>query len=333
MEGNVRALLPFCAALLVCALGWPAAAATLGAQSSQARVEAALQNILDLQRPGQAGYATAWDGNKYVQCSSAPRGGMRCEAAGALMQPSLQAVLTPERVQRLQALGWRLDPHFGNYVQTFGAAAAPRDVATAVVEALEAGYDADILHVEVATDWLPSEPCPPRNGPSQNLAGMINNAPAMAASGIHACAYAPAPKPTPVIGSAALLVELYGPRTTAEIQRLRVNLARKVFVVFDTEIGYVQCQPQTAPDLIYCEAESPQSWAALSAVLTPERLAKLHAAGYADPGRAPNYWKNYPLEQYDDAAIANEVITLLHDIYGYTGAEQLRIQTEAGREP
>jgi hypothetical protein len=321
----------FCAALTA-----PAAAGAAPEDTSPPavmRVAAALQNIMALQRPGQDGYATAWDGNKYVQCARAPRGGLRCEAAGARLQPSLQAVLSPERVSRLLALGWRLDPHFGNYAQSFSAAMSVGQVAAALVDALEAGYDADTLHLEVASDWLASEPCPPRNGPSQNLAGMVNDAPAMSATAIHACAYAPAAPPTPSAGSAELLVELYGPRATAEIQRLRVNLARKVFVVFDAGIGYVQCEPQTSPDLIYCEAQSPQSWAALSSVLTPDRLAKLHAAGYADPGRAPNYWKNYPLGAYDDAAIAREVITLLHDGYGYTGAEQLKIGTEAGREP
>jgi type III secretion system-like peptide-binding chaperone len=141
------------------------------------------------------------------------------------------------------------------------------------------------------------------------------------------------PKPMPSAGSAELLIELYGPRTTAEIRRLRDNLERKVFVVFDVGIGYIQCQPQNAPDVIYCEAQSPGSSAALASVLTPDRVAKLRSAGYADPGRSPNYWKDYPLDNYDDAVIAKEVITLLHDVYGYTGSEQLTIKTEAGREP
>lgn len=139
--------------------------------------------------------------------------------------------------------------------------------------------------------------------------------------------------PPPAAGSAELLVDLYGPRATAEIQRLRANLERRVFVVFDTGIGYVQCEPQTPPDEIYCEAQSPQSWPALASVLTPDRLARLHAAGYADPGAAPNYTKDYPLAKYDDATIARQVITLLHDVYGYNGDEQLTIKTEAGREP
>ena len=88
-------------------------------QTSKARVEASLQNILNLDRPGQDGYATIWDGNKYVQCKRLPDRGLRCEAAGALTQPSLERVLTPERVGQLAALGWRLDPSFGNNVQTF----------------------------------------------------------------------------------------------------------------------------------------------------------------------------------------------------------------------
>jgi hypothetical protein len=221
-----------------------------------------------------------------VQCGLAARGGYRCEAAGATLQPSLQSVLTPERVKRLTALGWRLDPHFGNYVQTFPASSTAGQVAFAAVLALETGYDVEnLIGLEVETDWLPSEPCPPRNGFSQNLAGMINNAPAMAATAIRACDYAP-PQATPNAGSAELLTQLYGPRVTAEIQRLRVNLRRNVFAVFDAGIGYIQCEPQTSPDVIYCEAQSPASWAALSSVLTPERLARLHGAGYADPGRA-----------------------------------------------
>jgi len=141
------------------------------------------------------------------------------------------------------------------------------------------------------------------------------------------------PNPSPSEGSAQLLVDLDGPRATAEIQRLRANLWRNVFVVFDAGVGYIQCEPQTAPDVIYCEAQSAESSPALASVLTPDRVARLHVAGYADPGRAQNYAKTYPLDKYDDAAIAREVITLLHDAYGYNGAEQLTIKTEAGREP
>ena len=129
-------------------------------------------------------------------------------------------------------------------------------------------------------------------------------------------------------GSTAELIDLYGARVTGEIQRLRVNLDRHVFVAFETQIGYVQCAPQTSPAAIYCEAQSADSWPALASVLSPDRVARLHAAGFADPGRAPNYWKIYPADQVDDAAIAREVLTILHDVYGYTGLPKLGVKTE-----
>ena len=62
-------------------------------QASKSRVEAALENIMTLDRPGQNGYATIWDGNKYVQCSRLADRSLRCEAAGTLMQPSLDDVV------------------------------------------------------------------------------------------------------------------------------------------------------------------------------------------------------------------------------------------------
>ena len=86
---------------------------------SKPRILTALENIMNLDRPGQDGFATIWDGNKYVQCGRMFDRSLRCEAAGTLMQPSLGNVLTPERVGRLAALGWRLDSRFGNYVRDF----------------------------------------------------------------------------------------------------------------------------------------------------------------------------------------------------------------------
>jgi hypothetical protein len=115
---------------------------------------------------------------------------------------------------------------------------------------------------------------------------------------------------------------------TAEIQRLRVNRQRQVFAVFEAGIGYVQCRPDSLPPTIYCEAQSAESWEALESVLTPERVNRLHGLGFADPGRAPNYWKNYPIDQLDDASIARELLTVLHDVYGYSGQPPLKVKTE-----
>jgi hypothetical protein len=305
-----------------------------GAPASDDTVEAAITTIRDLDRPGRDSFATVWDGNKYVQCRRMKDGTLRCEAAGSLMQPSLERVLTSERVERLAALGWTLDPSFGNYVQSFSATRSAKDIAEMLRAALAQGYDADVRNLETATISIPSEACPPRNGPSQNLAGVINTAPAMKATAIHACAYKPkddaSAKKLGPSSTVADLIALYGPAVATEIRRLRVNLHRRVFAVFDTGLGYVQCEPQTQPRGFYCEAQSADSWPALAAVLTPERIARLHAAAFADPGRAPNYSKTYAADTTTDTGLAAEVLTILHDVYGYYGASKLKVITEEG---
>jgi hypothetical protein len=302
-------------------------------QTSQPRIGAALDNITNLNRPGQDGYAAIWDGNKYVQCRRLADRSLRCESAGTLMQSSLEHVLTAERVARLIALGWRLDPSFGNYVQVFPADAPSSLVADKIVQVLGEAYDANVAELEVQSTWVPSEPCPPRNGPSQNLAGIVNDAPSMAATAVHTCVYKPQADLGPNLpaSSAAELIGFYGAKVTAEIQRLRVNARRRVFAVFEAGIGYVQCQPDISPPTIYCEAQSAESWEALASVLTRERVHRLHELGFADPGRAPNYSKTYATDQIDDIAIASELLTVLHDIYGYTGQPTLKIKTEEAR--
>lgn len=314
-------------------LGVPGAGFVGLCQASQPGVEAALTNIMTLHRPGQDGLATIWDGNKYVQCRWMPERALRCEAAGALMQPSLGRVLSPERIARLAALGWHLDPGFGNYVQTFPSGLPVSQVADRVLQALKDGYDADLTSLEILSDWIKSSPCPPRNGPSQNLAGMINDSLAMAATAVRGCAYRPAPDhgPASLVHAAADLINIYGARVSGEVQRLRVNIDRRIFFVLDTGGGYVQCGSQSSPRAIYCEAQSPDSWPVLARILTPDRVARLRRAGFADPGRTPNYTKIYPLDDFSDAAISDELLTILHDVYGYNGSPKLGFNTEKGR--
>ena len=302
------------------------------AQTDPQKVEAAIATIRALERPGRDNLATVWDGNKYVQCRIMRDRSLLCEAAGNLMQPSMERILTPERIGRLAAMGWQLDPSFGNYTETFSPEMSALEIAGKILEALSQGYDADTRNLEVETSSIRSEPCPPRNGPSQNLAGMISDAPSMRAVSIHACAYAPAdsgpPRKLGPDATAADLIQLYGPRVTVEIQRLRVNMRRHAYAVFDAGLGYVQCGTDSEPDGFYCEAQSADSWPALAAVLTDARIARLHALGFADPGRAPNYSKTYPAKDTNDSDLANEVLTILHDVYGYYGATKLAVETE-----
>lgn len=224
---------------------------TAFAEPSRDTVAAAISVIRELDRPGRITLAAVWDGNKYVQCRLTIDNVVLCEAAGSLMQISLQRVLTPQRVARLTAMGWSLDPSFGNFVKTFAPTATADTIADDALAALEQGYGADMQNLEVETTSVKRQACPPRNGPSQNLAGIINDAPSMAAVAIRACAYRPngdgqirklGPQST-----VADLIALYGPLVTSEVRRLRINMHRKVFVVFDAGLGYMQCRPETKP--------------------------------------------------------------------------------------
>lgn len=294
-----------CAALVASSLQCGALDAA-EAQTAASLIDEALQNITSLVRPGRVGYATTWDGNKYVQCRRQSDKAVRCEAAGASMQPSLRSVLTGERLDRMANHGWMLDPSFGNYVRTFSAETPTANIAQAIVSVLREAYNANLARLEFSTTWIADVPCPPRNGPSQNLAGLVNDASAMRAVVIHSCSYTAQSEITQKTTSAAELIAVYGAITVAEIQRLRINANRPVYVVFDAGIGYVQCAPQTMPLAIYCEAQSAESWPALSSILTPERVALLHKAGYADPGRVPNYSKTYIADRQSDTDIASE---------------------------
>jgi hypothetical protein len=298
------------------------------AQTNAARIDDALQNITTLVRSGKVGYATYWDGNIFVQCRRWPDHTMRCEAAGASMQPSLRSVLNGERLNRLAQLGWVLEPNFGNYARAFPVDLPTERIADIIQRTLSEAYGANITALELSTTWIDDIACPPRAGFSQNLAGSVNDAPSMQATAVLACSYKAVSKTPQTANSAADLIGIYGVRTTAEIQRLRINAAREVFAIFDAGIGYVQCMPETPPPALYCEAQSAESWPALAAIVTPERVEKLHKAGYADPGRAPNYWKLYSFDKVSDAAIANEILTILHEVYGYTGAEELKTQAK-----
>jgi hypothetical protein len=300
------------------------------------RLEDAL-DAMTIPAPGKDALVLAFDHNLYVQCRHAPDSKtIRCEAAGTLMQTSLTHVLTPDRIDRLIGMGWTLAPAFGNYAQVFPANTDPEALATVIFSTLIDGYGATFDDIVVESSWIPHEACPPRNDQSQNLAGVIETSPAMAAVSLHACAYKPiVMPPQPVLDvpepsvAASALVQTLGPGVAAELKRLRDDLANDdLFVVFGTPTGYVQCRTDEDRGAIYCEAQSSESWPALARVLTPERVARLHAEGFADPGKKQNFYREYPVDSVGDTAIARALITILRDVYGYDGANPLEIATE-----
>jgi hypothetical protein len=179
--------------LALALLALPAWASAAPSAAGEARIVAALDNLALLERPGEIGLATISDGNKFVQCRRLTDRDLYCEAAGTRMQPSLAGVLTPDRVALMTTMGWRIAPLFGLYAQTFPARLTNAQVADLIIQALQQAYDADVADLEVMSDRVAAEPCPPRNGPRQALAGMINDAPSMAPAAVHAAAIRPCP--------------------------------------------------------------------------------------------------------------------------------------------
>lgn len=70
--------------LLLAALGlWESELADPSPQASGPRIEAALQNVMTLERPGHDGFATIWDGNKYEQRACKRRYGLASKRMSA----------------------------------------------------------------------------------------------------------------------------------------------------------------------------------------------------------------------------------------------------------
>ena len=299
------------------------------AQANQSRVETALTNIVTLHRPGQDGVATVWDGNKYIQCRLQLDRAFRCEAAGTLMQPSLARVLSPERITKLHTLGRTLDSSFGNYVQIFPSGSPVKDIAERLLQALKDGYEANISDLEVGSDWIKSERCPPRNGPSQNLAGMISDALSMTGFRVHGCSYKPNDEPLPQVRSKADLHPCPwnegGRRNPAP--ESRISTARSSPGSWSTRVAGTFSVARRPRARSIAKRNQRRHGRCLREILTAERVAQLHAAGYADPGRAPNYWKNYSLDEFTDRAIAEELLAILYDVYAYSGVPKLEFKT------
>lgn len=317
---------------MVLSLGLPTAgSAETGVER---HIAAALVNIATLPRPDKDGIATFADGNKYVQCWWMADRSLHCEAAGFLMQPSLARVLTPERVATLDALGWRDESSFGNYVREFQADVDTGKAAAEIRAVLDEVYAAELDRLYVRTNWIESEPCPPRKASRQYLAGSVSDSREVAASLVRTCSYEPqaGDGPPPPLRNKAEILDLYAAKVTGEIQRLRVNVLRgdSQSVMLDTDAGYILCFPDPAVGTISCEAQSAESCPVLSRILTPEREAILQAAGFAEPGRWQNYSRDYPLAEFTDAAIAEALLGVLCDAYGYNGLPELKVQTESG---
>jgi hypothetical protein len=236
------------AVLVVLAL-IPAGKAWAEPASTAPKVIEALDNVRNLTRPQQDGYATIWEGDKYVQCHALSDQSLSCEAAGALMQPALEGLLSPERKRRLTALGWRLDPSFGAYTQIFPPGVALDKVADRILASLSQGYDADLTFLEVQTRWVGHQACPPRRGLGQNLAGIVDDSPTMAPTAVHGCAYKPSATST-ASASGPSASQANGPGSSSPPDS---GASAPTVVVVETE-----AVDPAAPEVVTVDQEAPR---------------------------------------------------------------------------
>jgi hypothetical protein len=79
-----------------------------------------------------------------------------------------------------------------------------------------------------------------------------------------------------------------------------------------------------------CEAVSEDAVGKpIARILTPERKAKLIAAGFTPPGRVMNCSRFYPDAEYNMPLLAEALLRILKEAYGYQGAPAMEVSTEA----
>ena len=287
---------------------------------------------------------TVRDGNQFIQCLATHfLKTWRCEAAGLEGQPWLRHTLTSERQAKLATLGFEPDPKLGNFLAQIPKTTAPEAMAARLYGALTEGYGVKPEDIKVTAEELPARRCHQRIMAGHELGGLIRTptiglardaAPGCGIEANYDAANYDDPKAVipPVQG---IDVDArYLPAMTVELQRLeKLGDDVEAFSIFIAGPAYVQCQHDGAGKQMYCEAASEDAVGKpIERILTPERKAKLLAAGFAPPGKTMNYSRFYPAGQYDMPILAKTLLGILKEVYGYQGAPPMRLTTEKKTE-
>jgi len=314
------------------------------AQATSAIIVKGIQKILVPQRPKQDGILTVKENTLYVQCLNRAEADVwRCEAAGLEGEPWLRNVLTEERQEKLIALGFKPDKSFGNFVRIFPRSTRPSVLARTLLDVMTQIYGADADGIDALTDWLPAQPCHPRIMAGHDRGGsiaahhwgfaqdiskgcqIVENTNGMNYDDPNAVVPGAPP------GGEIDLDARYSAAIVAQIKRLEGG-QKHIWAIFDTGLPYVQCELDPDDHAIYCEAASDDAVGApLARILTPARRQNLLDAGFEPPGKVMNFARIYPLDRYDETAIAHALLAVLHDAYGYGGAPEIILTTETGK--
>lgn len=303
-----------------------------------------IEKTLVPRRPKLDGILTVRENTLYVQCiNRADAQGLRCEAAGLEGEPWLHYALTVEHQEKLIALGFKPEKTFGNFVRIFPRTIRPKILAHIILGVLTEIYGAEADNVEALTDWLPAQPCHSRVMAGRDRGGSIATPHwGFAKDVAQGCQILENTEelnhddPTAVIPGTPPEGEIdldvrYNAAIGVQIKRLEGG-QKHIWAIFEAGVPYVQCQFDKEDNAIYCEAASDDAEGApLARILTPARRQKLIDAGFELPGKVMNFSRFYPLDRYDEAAVAHAILSVLHDGYGYGGTPALMLNTETGK--
>lgn len=289
------------------------------------------------------GILTVSESNLYVQCLDShllPQ--WRCEAAGIEGQPWLRGVLTPEHQAKLAALGFLPDPETGNFVAQPPKAIAPETLAGTILQVLTDIYGAKPEEIDVKAEKLRASRCHRRIKPGHDRGrAILTRSIGFKQDAEKTCKLKshtgetrdandaddddtdPAPAAPGIDVDARYLAPM-----AAELDRVR-RAGPNAHVIFIATPTYVQCLHDSEGKRMYCEAASEDAVGkSLAHILTPERTAKLIAAGFAPPGRTMNYSRFYPEAEYNMPLLAKALLRVLKEAYGYQGAPPMNVATE-----
>jgi hypothetical protein len=304
----------------------------------KSQIVAGVSSVLAPMEKTRDGVLTVYDGNMFVQCLASHRlPNWRCEAAGLEGEPWLRHVLTPERQARLIALGFKPDPSFGNFVADIPKTTAPEALADLILRALIEGYGATPDALNIRAERIESARCHKRIKSGADRGGSILTPNwGYAKDAVVGCG-TPGPDHMNYDDPASTMPQPDG-RDTRSVYLIymaeelkRLESVKNSYVIFEAGPAYVQCMNDDEDRKIYCEAASADAVGApIERILTPDRIAKLYAAGFKPPGKTMNYARFYPQADYTKAAIAQALLDVLKDAYGYYGAPKMNLETEQG---
>ena len=240
-------------------------------------------------------------------------------------------------------LGFEPDPKIGNFLARIPKTIEPQAMAAQLYGALTEGYGVKPEDIKVKAEELPARRCHQRIMANHELGGLIRTptiglardvAPGCEIAANYDAANYDDPKAVIPPAQGIDVDARYLPAITAELQRLeKLRDDVEAFSIFIAGPAYVQCQHDDAGKRMYCEAVSEDAVGKpIERILTPERKAKLSAAGFAPPGKTMNYSRFYPADQYDMPTLAKTLLGILKEVYGYQGAPPMTLTTEKKTE-